>query len=241
MLVAMDCFMHLQARGLKERMEAQPAGDSTDVLLGLKWSWDEATVRMFVPNSELLQRLMISMGVPEECIRSMDSKRPSMAYSVIQQRGTCRINGEVIPIYVPARVVENTTASCLFSAVDSAVPQLCCSNLDKIASTGLWVYLGLMGDAVGANRLTQAGMAYFTRNALVADDVCLWHQMHLSHQGSCKTKNIAGQCQQRKQTKTKCDLVSTPQGSCGESCHRAILIVNVSLTLRDLFLIKPPP
>ena len=202
MLIGADCFLRAQAKGLEEHakvpepdeidVDDDGKGEEDDYFLGLKWSWDETTTRLYVNNAEQLAKLMADVGIPREFLHLALKKRACMAYSVIQQRGMVRLNDEVAPIYVPARVIERTTSSNLFAAVDTAIPEVSVAKLSEVAKTGRMVYMGLMGDGVSSNGLTMAGMAYKNPEALVGDDKCLWHQMHLAHLGCCKMQNIAG-------------------------------------------------
>ena len=201
MLIGADCFLRAQGKGLEAHVQVPEPdevdvvdgeGEDEDYFLGLKWSWDEATTKVYVDNAEQLAGLMTGMGIPESCLHIAMKKRACMAYSVIQQRGMVRLNDSVAPIYVPARVIEKTSSSNIFAAVDTAVPEVSVAKLNEVAKTGRWVYMGLLGDGVPSNGLTMAGMAYKNPEALVGDDKCLWHQMHLAHLGCCKMQNIAG-------------------------------------------------
>ena len=110
-------------------------------------------------------------GVPESCLPKSLSKRLALVYTVLHQRACVRRNDDVRPLYLPAKILERCNVSNLVIALESIMPQISTTESAAISEKIFRTYVGLMGDAVGYNRLAQAALAHRVPSACIADDV----------------------------------------------------------------------
>ena len=188
--VVADAFIQCQRRGVAERISAESG--SAD-FLGVKRSWDETACRMYTKNAPHLDKLVAKLNIDRQFLKIYDKKRFGVVFQVMQQRCAISKDGTYDPIYLPAKILAEQSASNIAHAVESSLPELSSSSLQALArDTYEWLFLQLMGDHVAANRLSHTILAHRMGDVVIDDARCAMHQNHLGFLGTVRPWSLTG-------------------------------------------------
>ena len=116
-LLVGDCFLKKQREGVRKLLfDELPDGDFEYGFLGVRRSWDEATVRMYPKSEDHMEAMLQSLDLPQSVLQIRTNKRLTVAVSVLQQRAFVARNMSVSPVYLPGRFIDGCTASKFFSS-----------------------------------------------------------------------------------------------------------------------------
>ena len=171
-----DCFLQQQQQQMHKFL-ADDILDEYDLgFIGVRRSWDEATVRLYCKSEDQLEELLLSLDLPHHILDIRRGKRMSVAVSVFQQRAYVARGQEVRPVYLPARFVDGCTAANFFKALEVSAPELAVARLHELSMRHEFVMLGLLADAHSSNENVQCGLALRLPKALVHTGRCCMHQ-----------------------------------------------------------------
>ena len=182
------CYAESQGRGIANRIAE---GNGDEDFLGIKRSWDETSCRLYCADMPQLQRMVEKLEIDNDCLKVFDNKRMGVVFQVLQQRAAIARDGKWEPIYVPPKILEGQTASCIVASLEESLPQLKSSIVQKLAKDVYrWIFLQLMGDHVSANRLAQSILAQRVPDVCINDVRCAMHQAHHVFLGLVRPWNI---------------------------------------------------
>ena len=96
---------------LAARELLDPPLDEGADFVGVRRSWDEATVRIYCNTELQMQTLISNLDLPEESLQVFKGKRFQVAMSTFQQRAYVANARRVSPLYLPGRFIDGVTAS----------------------------------------------------------------------------------------------------------------------------------
>ena len=192
MAVVSDSYLASQRRGITDLITAAAAADGDEeTFLGIKRSWDETACRFYAQDAPQLQKLIEQLDVDKDLLKVFDSKRLGVVFQIMQQRCAVARDDNWEPIYLAAKILENTTASNMVACLEESLPELATSRVQELAKDVYhWCFLQLMGDHIAANRLAQAILAHRLPDVLIQDARCAMHQAHHVFLGMTRPWNI---------------------------------------------------
>ena len=94
---------------------------------------------------------------------------------------------------MPAKILEQQTASNIVHALQTSLPELSASRLQELAkNVHEWIFAQFMGDAVSANRLAQSILANMMQDVVIDDARCAMHQAHLVFVNTVRSWGLTG-------------------------------------------------
>ena len=114
----------------------------------------------------------------------------------MQQR--CAVAGarckkQLEPFVLPAKILEQQTASNIVHALQTSLPELSTSRLQELAKHVYeWVFTQFMGDALSVNRLAQSILANMMQDVVIDDARCAMHQAHLVFVNTVRSWGLTG-------------------------------------------------
>ena len=97
------------------------------------------------------------------------------------------------PVYLPAKLLEEQTASNIAHAIECSLPELSSASLQSAAAEVFeWVFVQLMGGHVAANRLSHSILAHRMPDVVIDDGRCAMHQIHLAFLGTVRPWSLTG-------------------------------------------------
>ena len=179
----------------EQRQAVKRIFDAPSKFIGVKRSWDETACRLYSKDDTHLQKILSDLGLPASLVGTFGKKRVGAIFNIMQQRASVRCTGVPChPVYIPGKIVERTTATCIFEALNVSMPELSSESLQKLLQDPSleWLFVALMGDSIASNRLAQAGLARSLPNAIVDCARCLMHQAQLAFLGGVRPLNLTG-------------------------------------------------
>ena len=176
-LLVGDCFLKQQREGVRKFLFDEPLDDEFDCgFVGVRRSWDEATVRMYCKSEDRMEALLQSLDLPRSVLQIRTNKRLTVAVSVLQQRAFVSRNTAVSPVYLPGRFIDGCTASNFFKALEVSAPELAVARLHGLSMKHQCFSLSLLADSHSSNEHVQCGLALRLPRAYVHTGRCCMHQ-----------------------------------------------------------------
>ena len=110
-----------------------------------------------------------------------EKKKNRYVMQILQQRCWVRASGcsAARPVYIPAKLLRSSNSRAMFKGTDHVVPHISTQKLAAASEHTDFLCFNQVADAVAANALLPAKVAYEIPKSLVLSSRCDLHQSNL--------------------------------------------------------------